>query len=289
VPIVRTELPPGPSESPLLQAIRFGRDPYGYLERAAKAHGPVFTLRLPGDPPRVVVCEPALIRQIFAMKQDEILASPEGIPVNLGKHTLLLLDGEPHRRDRALLTPPLHGGRLDGYATTMHEVTRAAIASLRPGARVDLHRFLQDITLEIIVRCVFGVRDPAQRARIEGPLVRWLEGTFVPATFFAGMVMGWGRVRDLLDRAALRALQGRTGPLARRLPWNRLGAAKAEVLAYLRDDLEHCRAHGIGERTDILAMLALAGCGRTRSVLPDTLLRARARARARARWWRSGA
>lgn len=258
MPGVRTELPPGPSESPLLQAIRFGRDPYGYLERAAAAHGPVFTLRLPGDPPRVVVCEPALIRQIFAMKQDEILASPVGIPVNLGKHTLLFLDGELHRRDRALLTPPLHGGRLDGYAATMHEVTRAAIATLQPGARVDLHRFLQDITLEIIVRCVFGVRDPAQRARIEGPVVRWLEGTFVPATFFAGMVMGWGRVRDLLDRAALRALQGRTGALARRLPWNRLGAAKAEVLAYLRADLEHCRAHGIGERTDILAMLAEA-------------------------------
>lgn len=258
-------LPPGPSSSPLRQAVEFGRDPYGYLARSAAEHGPVFTLRLPGDPPRVVVCEPAEIRRIFALRSEDILACPDGVPVNLGKHTLLLLDGEAHRRDRLLLTPPLHGERLRSYAETMHAVTVRALDRLPHGVALDLHRALQDITLEVILRCVFGVRDDAQREQLATPLVQWLEGTFVPQVFFAGMVLGWGRVRDGLDRAAARAGESVRGAMARvlaparrRLPWNRVGAAKAEVMALLRADLEHCRTHGIGERVDILAMLAEA-------------------------------
>lgn len=251
-------LPPGPAEHPLLQAIRFGQDPYGFLERNAQIHGPVFTLRLPGDPPRIVVSEPRLIRQIFALKADEIGASPQGIPVNLGEHNLLFLDGEAHRRDRQLLMPALHGEQLKSYAVTMLEVTEAALAELVPGARVDMHRLLQKITLEIILRCVFGVREPAQLARIGRPVAKWLEGTFVPAVFFAGMVAGWSRVRGVLDRAATRALNGEARGLAKRLPWNRVGQAKAEVITYLRADLEHCRRHGADGRSDILAMVAKA-------------------------------
>ena len=253
---MRPELPPGPTEHPIIAALRFGRDPYGYLARAAARYGPIFTLRFPGDPPRIVVSEPSLIRQIFAMKQDEILASPDGIPVNLGKHTLLFLDGDAHRRDRQLLMPSLHGDRLKSYAHTMREVTERALAGLRADAKVDLHRVLQDITLEIIIRCVFGVREPAQIDRLGRPVVAWLEGTFVPAVFFAGMFAGWGRVRDALDRAAARALESPPGRLARHLPWNHVGAAKAEIIAYLRDDLQRCRTGGAEGRTDILALVA---------------------------------
>ncbi len=255
---MRVGLPPGPTEPALVQALRFGHDPYRFLERAAAIYGPVFTLRLPGDPPRIVVSEPSLIRQIFALEADEIRASPNGIPVNLGKHTLLFLDGEANRRDRKLLMPALHGERLSSHAHAMAEVTDVALARLVPGARVDLHRLLQDITLEIILRCVFGIREPDQLDRIGRPVVEWLKGTFVPAVFFAGMILGWSRVRDVLDRAAARALEGSTEGLAGHLPWNRVGRAKAEVIAYLRADLEQCRTHGSKGRTDILAMLAQA-------------------------------
>lgn len=249
-------LPPGPSEHPIVQALAFGRDPYAFLQRAAQRYGPVFTLRLPRDPPRVVVSEPSLIRQIFAMKQDEILASAAGIPVNLGERTLLFLDGEPHRRDRQLMMPSLHGDRLRSYAETMRAVTDHALGALAANSRVDLHRVLQDITLEIILRCVFGVRDRDELDRIGGPVVRWLDGTFVPSVFFVGMLVGWARVRGILDRAATRALERPARGLAARLPWNRVGTAKAEVVAYLRADLGRCRAEGSGGRTDILALLA---------------------------------
>ena len=117
-------LPPGPSSSPLRQAVEFGRDPYGYLARSAAEHGPVFTLRLPGDPPRVVVCEPAEIRRIFALRSEDILACPDGVPVNLGKHTLLLsthiLQEVEAMADRVLF---INRGRIvfDGEPAAMRE------------------------------------------------------------------------------------------------------------------------------------------------------------------------
>lgn len=249
-------LPPGPREPAIVQALRFGRDPYGYLARGAAQFGTVFTMRLPGDPPRIVVSEPSLVRQVFAMKAGEMLASADGIPVNLGEHTLLFLDGEAHRRDRQLLTPALHGDQLRSYARAMQTVTERALAKLVPGQRIDVHELLQSITLEIILRCVFGATAPADVERIAKPVVTWLEGTFVPAAFFAGMLAGWKRVRDRLDRAVARSLASPVEGLAARLPWHRVGRAKAEVVRVLRDDLEHCRSHGTAGRSDILAMLA---------------------------------
>jgi hypothetical protein len=249
-------LPPGPTAPAIVQALAFGRDPYAFLERGARRYGHVFTMRFPGDPPRVVVSEPALVRRIFALEPDDIRASAAGIPVNLGDRSLLFLDGEAHRRDRKVLTPPLHGHRLEGYARVMHDVTEQAIARLVPGTRVSLQKLLQDITLEIILRCVFGVRDRAESERIGRPVVEWLDGTFVPAAFFAGMLLGWSRVRRVLERAAAQALARSGGGPASRLPWRRVGRAKAEVVLRLRADLQHCRVHGTAGRTDILAMLA---------------------------------
>lgn len=250
-------LPPGPRAPAIVQALRFGRDPYGYLAQGAAQFGTVFTMRLPGDGrPRIVVSEPSLVRQIFEMKAGEMLAAADGIPVNLGEHTLLFLDGEAHRRDRKLLTPSLHGEQLRSYATTMQAVTEQALARLEPGQRIDVHALLQQITLEIILRCVFGATERADIERISKPVVTWLEGVFVPAAFFAGMLAGWKRVREGLDRAVARSLVRPVVGLAGRLPWHRVGRAKAEVIRVLREDLERCRAEGTAGRTDVLAMLA---------------------------------
>ena len=124
-------LPPGPSESPFVQAAQFGQDPYAFLERQGRRFGSIFTIRLPGDAPRIALSEPALIRQVFALKPEQISAARAGFPVNFGERSMLLLDGEAHRRDRALIMPPLHGERLPGYARTMRDATTRALDALR--------------------------------------------------------------------------------------------------------------------------------------------------------------
>lgn len=242
-------LPPHPREAPWVQAVRFGAAPYDYLERCAATLADPFTLTLPGDPPRVVFSDPALVRQTFALRADDFRVEDQAFPLNLGANALIFLDGERHRRDRTLMTPHLHGARLRGYTAIMSEVAREAARALRPGQRVPLHRFLQDITLQIILRCVFGFADRARLARV---LERWVEGTLTPTTFFAGMLLGSSRVRRFLDRLVARASRGATA-----LPFavTRAAAAKAELLRLLEDDVLRCRRDGGADRTDVLALL----------------------------------
>ena len=51
-------LPPGPRWPKLAQAVAFGRDPAGFLERCAAKYGEPFTVRMPNDAPRVIVSDP---------------------------------------------------------------------------------------------------------------------------------------------------------------------------------------------------------------------------------------
>src|SRR5262245_39082123 len=118
---------PGPSMHPIRQALKLAADPYGFLAELRDAHGDVFTLRLPGDPPRVVICDPAHVKQVFALPAEEYSSRGQGIHINLGANTVLFSDGEKHRRQRALLTPPVHGARLKSYAQQMLEITERHI------------------------------------------------------------------------------------------------------------------------------------------------------------------
>lgn len=234
-----------------MQAVRFGADPYGYLERCAERVGDPFTLTLPGDGPRVVFSDPALIRQTFALKPDEYRVEGQAFPLNLGTNALIFLDGERHRRDRTLMTPHLHGARLRGYAAIISEVAREAARGLVVGERVPLHATLQEITLQIILRCVFGFAD---RDRLKAPLERWIDGTLTPATFFAGMVLGSDKVRTFLDKLVSRADRGARPRIP--LAIARAAGAKAELSRTLREEVRRCRDEGTEGRSDVLALLA---------------------------------
>ncbi|MDC3961046.1 cytochrome P450 [Polyangium jinanense] len=254
----RSPLPPGPEEPPFLQAMRFGRDPYAYLEDCVRRYGDVFTLRLPGDPPRVVSSDPAIVRQIFALKPDDYAQGKQSFPMNIGENSLLFLDGDRHHRERQLMMPHLHGERLRSYAASMCACTDRVVDRWKPGAELAIHSELQDITLDVILRCVFGAEDDKRAARIRGPLLTWLNGAMTPALFFASALLNANRVRAMLDTVVRRRLAG--GPVPRRplLPWEKWGAAKAEVLEYLREDVERCRKEGTAGRSDVLALLSEA-------------------------------
>src|SRR5262245_27291299 len=115
-------LPPGSTEPSLLQGMRFGAAPYAYLDEQSRRHGDCFTLRLPGDPLRVVCSHPEDIRRIFALTPDAYIAGNVSFPLNIGPRGLLFLDGEQHLSDRRLMVPPLHGDHLPSYARTMQRI-----------------------------------------------------------------------------------------------------------------------------------------------------------------------
>src|SRR4029079_6690491 len=112
--------------------------------------------------------------------------------------------------------------RLRGYATLMRDATREVVNRWRPGQTVTLHPALQEITLNVILRCVVGVRDEAQPARFRTPLLAWLNETMTPLLGLAGMVFGPRRVRRFLDDSVGRVSARPAGAARRLLPWDRM-------------------------------------------------------------------
>lgn len=250
-------LPPGPKDPSFVAGYRFGRDPYAYLEACAKEFGDTFTLPLPGGP-RFVTSDPALVKQIFALKPEDLEQRLNAFPANIGDRSLLFLDGERHGRERQLMMPHLHGERLKGYAQAMQALTSAQIATWSKGSAVRIQAELQNVTLGAILECVFGVAADERSRSLREALLAWIDGVMQPATFFASSTFTAVRVRKFLDDAAERHLEGKVGRLEARMPWSGWAKGKAHVLRHLRDEVARCRRDGKGDRGDILALLAHA-------------------------------
>ena len=144
--------------------IGFWNRPLASMERARARFGKRFTIRLPATPPFVIHSEPDHIKEIFAAPP-EVLHPGEGArllePI-VGAHSLILLDEGPHLSQRKLLLPALHGERLAGLSGLVRDVTEREVESWPTGEPVVTHDHLQDLTLEIILRAVFGL-DPGPR------------------------------------------------------------------------------------------------------------------------------
>jgi len=84
-----------------------------------------------------------------------------------GPSSILLLDGAPHMRMRKLMLPPFHGEAIAHYADQIREITEREIDTWRPGQRIRMRKVAQAITMEVIIRAVFGITDPARVAELQ--------------------------------------------------------------------------------------------------------------------------
>ncbi len=152
-------LPPGPKLPSLVQTIGWWNRPTAYVERLRARHGTRFTMRLLGQPPVVVLSDPDEIREVFTAPP-EVLHPGEGAqllePV-VGTNSVILLDEGPHMEQRKLLLPAFHGDRMQRLTGLMTELTEREVSSWPAGEPVTLHPRLQALTLEIILRAVFGL------------------------------------------------------------------------------------------------------------------------------------
>ena len=248
---------PRPRGLSAFHGLRLARDPLGFLERARAQCGDTFAIALPGDPLRVVTGNPSHLRTIFALPADAYRMANQAIPLNLGRGSLLFLDGNRHQQQHRLLMPPLHGDHLRSYAETIRRTTDSAIDGWPVAERFDLLSRMKWVTLTIICECVLGI---ATRERIEE--VRewthgWMKGPMSTLAFSLGMMLGAGRVRAFFDEQTLRSPVRRgLRPGRLRLPWHKIGDAKAALVGLLREDFLACRRDGPGDRTDVLALLA---------------------------------
>src|SRR5438309_3381142 len=161
---MRSQLPPGSRAPALLQTIGWWSRPTAYLERCRARYGRRFTVRLIGQSPFVVLSDPDELKQLFQAPPD-VLHPGEGArilePV-VGANSVILLDEAPHLRQRKLLLPAFHGESMQRLASLMAELAEDEVAGWPRGQAFPSHPRLQRLTLEIILRAVFGLERGAQ-------------------------------------------------------------------------------------------------------------------------------
>jgi cytochrome P450 len=188
-------LPPRVRLPGLVQGAAFAVDATSFLERSRNRYGDVFEVKLPGMGRFVYVADPALVKQVFAADRDIGLAGEARRPFFeplLGSQSLLTTDGEQWERQRKLLGPPFHGELMENYREQMHDIAAAEVARWPLGQPIRLRPRMQEITLEVILRLVFGIEDAERLERLrellprmaaEGAWLFWLPVGFRPRWF----------------------------------------------------------------------------------------------------------
>jgi cytochrome P450 len=233
------------------------RRPGPFLRRCRERYGDSFTVRIANEGDWVIVSHPDAIREVFT-GDPHVLHAGEGNRILrplLGPRSVLVLDDEPHLRQRKLLLPPFHGDRMRSYARTIEDVATREVTSWPAGEPLRLAPRMQALTLEVILRTIFGVEEAGRLRRLGDALRRMLDWTTDPPRMAALLTLGPDRFERLgIIRRAMDPVDALLG----------------EEIADARRDPR------LGEREDVLAMLAAArhddGSPMTDAEIRDELL-----------------
>jgi cytochrome P450 family 135 len=174
-----TALPPGPTEHPAIQTARWLLRPISFMESARRRFGDAFSISFLGfQTPMVMLSDPAAIQALYTNSKHGL---PPGRTIALqpvmGSRSVLLLEGADHLARRKVMLPPFHGERMQAYEDTVREVAVREIESWPDGGDLTLHPRMQAVTLEVILRAVFGVTDEERRERLRDLLPQLLDST----------------------------------------------------------------------------------------------------------------
>jgi cytochrome P450 family 135 len=230
-------LPDGPRYPWVVQAWLWLNQPVWFLSHCSRAYGDVFTMRLPLGVNMVSVSSPELVRAVFGGANEVLCAGEARLEILepiVGPHSVLVLDGPEHLRQRKLLLPAFHGDRMRAWEATVRDVTRAEVARWPARKPFALRPCMQAITLEVIVRVIFGVDGVARREQLRHLIATLTALGRHPFLIFA--------TRDR-----------RLGPYS---PWARFVRARDALHAVLAAEIRERReAPGLSQRTDVLSML----------------------------------
>jgi cytochrome P450 len=240
-----TALPPGPRAPGVVQSVAWVWRPGPWLERCRARLGDCFTIRLPGFgdagfKPVVVIADPAAIKEVFSGGPSfaQVNGSRRVLSPMFGPRSVIVIDGSDHLRRRRMLLPPFHGERLTTYGRLIEEITLRELEMWPAAKQFSLQARFQAITLEVILRVVFGVRDSARYEQAHRAITQLLD---VVANPFGELAIG---------------LPERLGPIDLRAPLRR---AREPVDRLLFEEIgARRRAPDLAERDDILSLLLQA-------------------------------
>ena len=232
-------LPPSPQQHPILQLVQWLRNPLTLMDAAARQCGDIFTMRWGGLKTAVILSAPDALQTLF--KHPNIAAPGHANEIArplLGDNSLILLDTPQHKQRRKLLMPSFHGERLANYGQLMAEITCDVMAEL-PGQFL-VRNAMQEISLRVILKAVFGVTDAQRLQDLKRKLVDRLDMT------------SSGFKSTLIFLPFLRKDWGAWSP------WGQVMQKQRECDEAIYREIAQLRQHPDPERIDILSMLMAA-------------------------------
>jgi cytochrome P450 len=230
------ELPPGPRAPAVWQTIAWMTRPGAFMRAVHNRYGDPATIHTYWtEQPMVLFSSPDAVRAVFRL--DPAIApagqSWEFLRPFAGDHSILLLDGEEHLRERRLMQGPFHGERMRAFAPMIAELARGELAGWS-GRVVALER-MRELTLEIILRVVFGAREGGEVLQLRRVIDDALD-----------------TVRSLPWVLAMAVVRKDLGP---RSPWGRFRMAVERFDATLFELLARRRAAGSDADDSMLSVL----------------------------------
>jgi cytochrome P450 len=178
-----SKLPPGPKLPKFAGGYLFFLNRVDLLKRLQRRYGDAFTMNLPILGPSVVLSSPELIKQTYTAPADVLrVADHNPLGELLGPGSLFSMDGKRHLDERKLLLPPFHGRRIQSYEPVIEEETRREVATWPEGEEFATLPSFMRITLNVILRTVFGASGPRQQR-----LAELLPGMVTLASILAGV------------------------------------------------------------------------------------------------------
>ena len=233
--VSKEQLPPGPRAPSALQLLATWKRPAASLERLRQKYGNRITVQLPFQPPFVIIADPEEIKELFTASP-EVLHPGEGARVLeplIGSGSVILLDEAAHLEQRKLLLPAFHGEKMAALTGLMQELADRELDSWPTGQPVALHSHLQRLTLEIILRAVFGLERGQRLDDLRDLLTQVLAFSESPLSVLP----------------ALQRISGWSGPM------KRFQNARSRADSLIFELIDERRRAGDGDREDVLGML----------------------------------
>jgi cytochrome P450 len=235
------KLPHGPRTPQLIRTIKLVARPLDYLETYAQRYGDSFTVGTK-KAPFVYFSNPKAIQEIFTA-DPELFDSGKGnriLRFLLGDHSLVLLDGDRHQRQRRLIMPPFHGDRMRTYSQLICDITQQVTSQWKIGESFKVRSFIQEITLRVILQAVFGLHEGPRFQQLRQLISSLLDSVGSPVgsslLFFGSLRQDWG-------------------PLS---PWGRFLRQKQQIDQLIYEEIRERRKATCFSGNDILTLLMSA-------------------------------
>jgi unspecific monooxygenase len=236
--------PDGPKTPKFIQRLEWILDPVGYMERSHERYPDLFVAKVIGFGGTIVyVSHPQALQQLLTNDRKQFSAPSETnriLAPLIGDNSVIMLEGDRHRKRRQLVMPPFHGERMRTYGELIVNVTRKVMSQLPTEQTFLARSAMQSISLQVILEVVFGLYEGERCQQLKQLMSEIAEIFRSPLSsgflFFPALQKDWGAWS----------------------PWGKFVRQRQQIDDLLYAEIAERRANPDPNRTDILSMLMSA-------------------------------